>query len=120
MFKQAFSSRDLTNPSLVALATKVGQMVSALNRQTGLETIIIEAFGTVIQHGEYKDETGYYITFRPHPGRSYLDSTKNACKSLTESFLAMFSGEHEVQTDPSDPNSPITVSIITGMTMIAD
>jgi len=125
MIKQPFTVREAINPHYIALLTEVGRLVREVSESTGVgrDAIILEGFGSTVVQGAWIDETGYYITFRPHPMYSHLDRIAAALKTLEEKFVKSFNNRKEpvvTVEDPEDKNSKITVQVTTDSYSIGD
>ena len=91
MIKHPFKVADALNPHMYALLGEVARIVKAACEPTGIsDAILLEEFGTTLTQCAWVDETGYYITFRPHPIYSHLDRVKDALKDLEKRFVAQF------------------------------
>jgi len=125
MIKQPFQIREAINPHYLSLLAEVARLTKEVSESTGLgaDAIILEDFGSTLVQLSWTDETGYYITFRPHPLYSHMDKVKTALKVLEEKFVKSFkNGKEPVVTveDSEDKNSKITVAVTTGSYSIGD
>ena len=125
MIKQPFQIREAINPHYLSLLAEVARLTKEVSESTGLgaDAIILEDFGSTLTQRSWTDETGYYITFRPHPLYSHMDKVKTALKALEEKFIKSFkNGKEPVVTveDSEDKDSKITVAVTTGSYSIGD
>ena len=125
MIKQPFKVREAINPHYLSLLAEVARLTKEVSESTGLgsDAIILEDFGSTLTQLSWTDETGYYITFRPHPLYSHMDNVRLALKALEEKFVKSFkNGKEPVVTveDSEDKNSKITVAVATGSYSIGD
>lgn len=127
MIKHPFTSQDLTNRHLLGLGTEVGRIVHEINGMLNLgdHTLILEEFGTILKQRSWTDDTGYYITFRPTPSYSHMPKVQEAVKELERKFLGMFSPQKSKEIEvtvhePGDPNSRVTISLVTDSYTIGD
>ena len=127
MIKQPFQMRDAINPHYMSLVVEVGRLVREVSESTGIgnDAIILEDFGHTLTQKDWTDETGYFVTFRPHPLYSHLDRVKEALKVLENRFIASFKPlpgkpAHVTVEQPWDQNSKITVAVVSDVHSIGD
>lgn len=126
MIKHPFKASDLVNPHYTALAVEMGRIVREANKEIGLEdAVLLEEFGTTLEQQAWQDVTGYYITFRPHPIYSHQERVARALKMVEERFIKQFKVNPSYQPqahahEAGDPNSKITVSLVTNAFSIGD
>ena len=126
MIKHSFKTSDLVNPQYTALAVEMGKIVREVNKEINLpDAVLLEEFGTTLQQQAWQDVTGYYITFRPHPMYSHQERVARALKMVEERFIKQFKVDprytpQAAAHEAGDPNSKITVSVVTDSFSIGD
>lgn len=95
MIKHPFTVRDATNSHYLETLRRVADIFTSTlrSRPIGLrpnmegDEVILVDFGTTLLQQDWRDETGYFVSYRLHPMYAHLEEVRS-CVAVIESRLA--------------------------------
>jgi hypothetical protein len=98
MIKHPFTVRDATNPHYRELLGRVADAftttlhsrpIGQRPRMEGDEVILVD-FGTTLRQLDWRDETGYFVSYRLHPMYAHLEEVHLAALAIEAKLSDLF------------------------------
>jgi hypothetical protein len=124
MVKKSLVIKDLHNTCLLTKLIAVVEIFKELSLETGcgVDTLVLEDFGTTLVQNAWTDDTGWFITYRLHPLYSHLARVVEASLTAQKRLCcAFYSNKMTVECiDDKDRDTRITVFISANSYSIGD
>lgn len=121
-YKHPFTVRDASNKSLLRCMEATADLFYKTNRTLGPfgDALLFEDFGQALVQLSWRDETGFYMTFRIAPLDAKRENVRKAAEAIQDQWRALFRNVRDYQYTHDAETDRFTVAVFTDCTIIGD
>lgn len=121
-YKHPFTVRDASNKHILRAMEATADLFYKTNRALGPigDALLLEDFGQSLIQLSWRDETGFYMTFRIAPLDSRRENVRKAAEAIQDQWRALFKNVHNYQHQHDAETGRFTVAVFTDSTSIGD